>query len=69
MVLLYFQVLYKETNLKIVHKKSKLNKIKQNKTKTFKMEFNNQLKRWDEECGIISSLIEKTITLVKTDFT
>ena len=29
----------------------------------------NQLKRWDEECGIISSLIEKTITLVKTDFT
>ena len=33
MVLLYFQVLYKETNLKIVHKKSKLNKIKQNKTK------------------------------------
>lgn len=42
MVLLYFQVLYKETNLKIVHKKSKLNKIKQNKTKTFKMEFNKK---------------------------
>ena len=33
MVLLYFQVLYKETNLKIVHKKSKLNKIKQRRLK------------------------------------